>query len=281
MVSVGEQLKKERESKKISLEEVAGTLRINKKILEALENDQYESPFPSVYLKGFLRSYCRYLGLDEKEILPLYDEVCGYKKAESSHQKENKTEKTVFRGTLLVLLIILTVLLVILGRDILIKSPPGTESDTRPQRGPQSGSPAVPPVSSSPPEVAIPVAALPPDETMPPLNGDDVSQSSVAIMVNCQQSSWMEVGIDGERPFEVMGFKGDTVSWEAKEKIELKVGNAGGVVISVNGIPLKPLGNLNEVVRVTFRGETVSINGGKCEDLKAWQHAETEEPAHN
>ena len=65
-MSVGSNLKATRETKKITLETISQKTKIPVKYLEALEEDNY-GVFPSqTYAKGFIRAYCKCVGLDEK-----------------------------------------------------------------------------------------------------------------------------------------------------------------------------------------------------------------------
>ena len=70
--TLGKYLRQQRESKKISLREVAKSTKIRDHILEAIEGDQYHLLPPSTYVKGFLLSYAKYLGLNPKDVLLRY-----------------------------------------------------------------------------------------------------------------------------------------------------------------------------------------------------------------
>ena len=67
-----EDLKKQRNVKKITLEEVSEYTKINIKYLDALENGDF-SVLPNVYSRLFLRSYCDYIGADYKKALDEYE----------------------------------------------------------------------------------------------------------------------------------------------------------------------------------------------------------------
>lgn len=67
--SVGEQLKTERQRRGVSLQDVAEETKIGKLFLIALENDDIDSLPGGVYRRSFLRSYARFLKLDEDRIL--------------------------------------------------------------------------------------------------------------------------------------------------------------------------------------------------------------------
>jgi len=72
-LTLGEKLKKLRQQYRMSYAEIAKATRIQAKYLEALENGEYEKLPAEVYIRGFLRSYARYLGLDDTAFLKLYD----------------------------------------------------------------------------------------------------------------------------------------------------------------------------------------------------------------
>jgi cytoskeletal protein RodZ len=68
----GEQLKREREMRGVSLEEISVATRIAPRFLEALENEQWEQLPGGVFNRGFIRSVARYLGLDEDSLVAEY-----------------------------------------------------------------------------------------------------------------------------------------------------------------------------------------------------------------
>jgi len=70
--TLGKYLRQQRESKKISLREVAKSTKVREHILEAIEGDQYHLLPPNTYVKGFLLSYAKYLGLNSKDVLLRY-----------------------------------------------------------------------------------------------------------------------------------------------------------------------------------------------------------------
>jgi len=65
-------LKEARENKNISFEKASEDTRISLKFLKALEEEKYEIFPAEVYLKGFMRIYSEYLGLNSNEIIEDY-----------------------------------------------------------------------------------------------------------------------------------------------------------------------------------------------------------------
>ena len=71
MESPGKYLQARRESKRLSLKRVADATNIRESILRAIEEDKY-GDLPSLYVKSFLKSYARYLGLDPDQVMLLH-----------------------------------------------------------------------------------------------------------------------------------------------------------------------------------------------------------------
>lgn len=69
----GERLKRERELREVTLEEITAHTRIAPRFLEALENEDWDKLPGGVFNRGFVRSVARYLGLDEESLLGEYD----------------------------------------------------------------------------------------------------------------------------------------------------------------------------------------------------------------
>lgn len=73
MESPGEYLKRERELRKVSLAAIFEATRVPMKCLEAIEADDYDQlPHPT-FVKGFIKSYCKVLGLDETDAVLRYE----------------------------------------------------------------------------------------------------------------------------------------------------------------------------------------------------------------
>ena len=68
----GEHLKREREMRGVSLEEISAATRISVRFLEALENEQWERLPGGIFNRGFIRSVARFLGLDEENLVAEY-----------------------------------------------------------------------------------------------------------------------------------------------------------------------------------------------------------------
>ena len=72
MIRAGQRLKDERQRRGLTLSEISNATKIKAEFLQAIEKGEYDKlPSPS-YAHGFVRNYTRFLGLAEKQILPLF-----------------------------------------------------------------------------------------------------------------------------------------------------------------------------------------------------------------
>lgn len=70
--SLGEKLRQAREEKGISISEVSEQTRISPLYLESIENDDYRTLPGGIFNKGFVKSFAKYVGVDEDEALQDY-----------------------------------------------------------------------------------------------------------------------------------------------------------------------------------------------------------------
>jgi len=70
--TLGQYLKRERESRSVSLQELSKNTRISVTFLEALEKDDFEAFPRQEFILGFLQGYARQLGLKGEEVLRRY-----------------------------------------------------------------------------------------------------------------------------------------------------------------------------------------------------------------
>ena len=82
----GQYLKSQRELRQISLEEVAAGTKIGIHLLKALEEDRWDILPAEVFIKGFIKSYAEYIGLDPEDTLLRYEAI----KQKDMPQKEEQ-----------------------------------------------------------------------------------------------------------------------------------------------------------------------------------------------
>ena len=69
MASIGEELRRERQRRGVTIKDVEQVLHIRAAYLEALEEDNYKIIPGDVYVKGFIGNYADYLGLDRQRLV--------------------------------------------------------------------------------------------------------------------------------------------------------------------------------------------------------------------
>jgi cytoskeleton protein RodZ len=290
MESLGERLKRGREEKNISLDDVAQATKINKGILSALENDQSEFFPPVVFVRGFIRNYARYVGLNEKELFDLYTKICSVKKAETMSE-ELKGRKKIKFSAFYMLIIIFLIGATFVGYNYLAKNYGVKKSGAGVNKKntgeivpiPSETQTGVPPSVVAAPLPAVEEAPSLEDQSSPaPLGSEDKTGSpSVAaspafanpirLKAKCYATTWIGYVIDNGQPSQIFLFPGDDFSWEWQQSLELKLGNAGGIKVTLNGVPLRPLGKAGEVLSIVFSRDTVALKGEEPQTLELWK----------
>ncbi|HSN83190.1 MAG TPA: helix-turn-helix domain-containing protein [Polyangiales bacterium] len=72
--SIGDYLKTERETRRLSLEEVSSTTRIPRRTLESLEENRFEELPSGVFVRGFIKAYASAVDIDAGEVLARFDQ---------------------------------------------------------------------------------------------------------------------------------------------------------------------------------------------------------------
>ena len=85
-LSLGEFLRQERERRGITLEQVASATKVGIRILHAIEADQYVELPAKPFIRGFVASYARFIGLESKEVLTQFGKFI----EERSHDRPSR-----------------------------------------------------------------------------------------------------------------------------------------------------------------------------------------------
>jgi len=232
--SVGKYLKRERETRNISLKEVAKNTKVREHLLRAIEEDQYHLLPPVTYVKGFLLGYARFLGLDPNEIIGRYESTL---RGEPIPSPEGSPEKTPPRSAAHVWMIGGVIAASLIAAYFLYPSKPRVELIPEKPKVEEM----IPPTPSPPPAETISV----PEE------------KPFSLQLKAVERTWMSMKVDDQPDQEMMLNPGEEVTRQANKKIHLIVGNAGGLDILFNGRPLERFGKSGEVVILTCTSEGV------------------------
>ena len=248
MGSLGETLRQARLDRGASLADVEAETRIRRKYLEALEAEDYGSLPALVYTRGFIRSYARYLGLDPELTLDLY--APGRMREErpllrpATPQLSAAPPISTRLFTTLALLVLVGLLLVYLwGQYTSFVESLGGAQPSEARAGVTPTARAL--TTASPGAVGAPVAAAATPAAAPAAS--PTPERVIMIEARVTERTWMEVWIDGTSQLQATLQAGTVRSFTAERSIRMRVGNAGGVQVTVNGQPAGPLGEKNQV----------------------------------
>jgi cytoskeletal protein RodZ len=91
MASLGQELKRERELRAISLKDISGQTRINARYLQALEDDKLDQLPGAFFIKSVLRSYSKCIGVDENYFVNKYhQDVLIQEDAQEKERRKNE-----------------------------------------------------------------------------------------------------------------------------------------------------------------------------------------------
>jgi cytoskeleton protein RodZ len=80
MVSLGEELKRERELREISLREISEATKISIRILEAIEKNNFGALPGGIFNRNFLRAYAEFIGIDSENVVRKYNQQVDHSK---------------------------------------------------------------------------------------------------------------------------------------------------------------------------------------------------------
>jgi len=110
--SPGKYLKAKRESQKLSLKEVSDATRISEAILRAIEEDRYMN-LPHLYVKSFLNTYAKCLGLDPSEVILVHQKCV--EKLSLSRDRMPKQPSSIQRKGANVRVLVISIFVVLLS----------------------------------------------------------------------------------------------------------------------------------------------------------------------
>ena len=86
-LSLGEYLRQERELRCITIEQVASATKVGVKTLHSLEEGHFSELPAKPFIRGFVTSYCRFIGLDAKEVLARFENYIDLKSSERPNRE--------------------------------------------------------------------------------------------------------------------------------------------------------------------------------------------------
>ncbi|ELB2918452.1 cytoskeleton protein RodZ [Vibrio parahaemolyticus] len=93
-IEAGTLLKNKRESLGMTQKQVADRLRLRVSVIENIENNRFESQQVATFTRGYLRSYAKFVGLDEKVVLVALEQTADVKPKEQEIEMQSFSRKT-------------------------------------------------------------------------------------------------------------------------------------------------------------------------------------------
>ncbi|MEX0869350.1 MAG: RodZ domain-containing protein [Nitriliruptoraceae bacterium] len=248
---IGDTLRAAREASGRTLEDVARSVRARAEQLRALEEERFDVFGGDVYAKGFLRSYALELELDPEPLLDAYRQhYTGMNDLSASSLVSGTIPQGPRRTTPPAWLTWVFIgVVVVAGLAFLGMITNGFAPEAADQEEPVGPPPTPAPTPEDDGETPD---VEPPDPVEP---APEPIYDGVELLVTLEEPSWLRVTVDGAVVLEQTMPAGETLQYQADEAVQLRVGNAGGVRLEVNGENLGAPGGRGEVVDVSFTRE--------------------------
>lgn len=242
MPGFGENLRRERELRGIAIPAMVAATKISGRMIDAIETERFERLPGGVFDRSFVRQYARYVGLDEERVLAEFDETFRAAGRAKDKAQEARLERMYIpdpdnsssRVPLIATIAVLALAAVGAGGWRYFGG--GAESKNSPAQE-----------IAHPPIVAPPAAPV-----IQPSVSEPKLPTEIELLTEAVQACWLQVKVDGTVEFQGDLRKGDSRTFRSSGTIDLKVGNASALRVTMNGEVLPPLGARGEVKTATF-----------------------------
>lgn len=279
MGSFGDRLRREREARGITLDDVALTTKIRAGLLKALEDERFDQLPGGIFNKGFVRAYARHLGIDEEQAVNDYLIASGEaprRTGEAAGARgeipepriqlvhEEKEEEPASSGLLRYVAGLLILVAVGVIAWFYYNHERQAEVGTEPPRAVASSSAASEPPKEVPAPSAQQGSATSTNSTTTPQAkpgespGPSAAPTAAApaaggftVTLRADEDCWMKIDADGKTE-EVTLPSGSVKQITAKDKVTVRVGNIGALNVSFNGNKLPSQGEYGEVRTLKF-----------------------------
>jgi cytoskeletal protein RodZ len=240
-VSLGALIAKSRTDARLSIEDLAKVTNIPITLLRDMENDNFKKCGGETYARGHLRNIAAKLGVNERIFLDLFEsEVTSPAKPIREMLNENNVTmpyqepkriswKVLAAGSA-------AALVLFAGASIFFSN---IDNGNQPE--------IIATTSATPTQAAV--ESVTPNGAASP----EVSGGVTVYLVASRGTTWLSAtNENGEVLFSGQVRKGSSKTFTETKQVNLKVGNAGGVDISVNGKDVGSIGNNGDVVNLTY-----------------------------
>ena len=287
MPSFGEKLRREREKRSITLDQISQSTKIGTRMLQALEEDRFSQLPGGIFNKGFVRAYAHHLGLDEDQTVADYLVASGdappvqpeLPTEESVRRIEAGTDVSrrqfpwgVFAAILLLAALVLSIWSQRQKRHESTAAPaspasPQVVEDHSPQAATAPGTVPSSPSDRNPspiPSTVNPTAAQVNPARAPATNPATVvpntpveatalpAPGEFVVVIQAREDSWTTITADGRTVYSGILSAGDQRAIRGRTQVIVRAGNVGGIDLRFNGKKLDPQGESGQVRTITF-----------------------------
>jgi cytoskeleton protein RodZ len=264
MGSFGENLRREREMRGVTLQEISAATKISVRFLKSIENEEFSSLPGGIFNRGFVRAYARYLGLDEDPLLEEF-QLAAKTSVEvdlsqfSPPSAYSRSERS-FRRTLWVAVTVVGLLAIGFTlwrhshRPLQVPTAASSATSDNPPAAVSAAQGDSPDTGTNPSASAAAqggVLAATPSMTaapkLPPVNDAD---GRLVLQIAATERSWVAVDSDGRSMMQGVMDANTVKTFKADASFDVLTGNAQGVTLTLNGQTMKSLGREGEVKQV-------------------------------
>jgi cytoskeletal protein RodZ len=250
---------------------------VREHVLRAIEEEQYHLLPPATYVKGFLLAYAKYLKLDSNDVLLRYESFLKggpitHPSTQPPRPKQevppapSSTPKAkalrISKQTWVVVGVIVASFIVFYFFSPFASKPP---TEPIPANLVERKSPTVPsPPGTAPslaPEGKSVVSEKKPLTPSAPVTATTAVQEKkpVALQLKAIEETWLSVQTDDQPGREMILKPGEGMTVQASARILMKLGNAGGLDLVLNGKPLGKPGKSGEVLTLIVTPQGVEV----------------------
>jgi cytoskeleton protein RodZ len=256
MGTFGENLRREREMRGVSLEEISDATKISVRALQAMENDQFEKLPGGIFTRSFIRTYAKYLGLDDEKIMAEFQLVAPPSAQQTdlrrmSQQRTPLLEEKSHAGLLAVAVLALMAAGGFAYYRYAKRAPAASPTSVQP---PSSTSSQPQTAASNPSDAAgtgtqsAPVAGVPAIGTTAAPAG--APEDGLLLQIAATEETWVAVSADGKSSSQLTMVPNEIETYRANKSFDVLTGNAQGIILTLNGKTLDPLGRRGETKKV-------------------------------
>lgn len=276
-ISLGRLLRISREERNIDLDEAVRVTRIRRHNLEALENEEWSKLPSQVFVRGFLKSYAEFLGLDKEMVLNYYQRASPFQKYKPHVLKEIKPHPG--RSNLIIIIPVLALALIaaivylkrnnisivekafqymqaqrpVEKKENTVKRQDNKGQGDKKKEGIFSKDERIAEneektaLKSEPGEDNIILEEL---NILKEAKDEKPLSPQLILTARVNSRTWIAIYIDDEPVKEYLFQPGETIRWTADKGFDILVGNAGGIEFFLNGKKVGNPGPEGKVVRL-------------------------------